>query len=545
MAKVLVTYWRSDEISANATLNFWDGFFTELCKAGNDVLAINNSFYGIWTSNTTDNTTIESYLLEQVDSFSPDVIIAFNNRILNSIVKKYPDIPLVIYDGDELKFFSDLDGIKKNIGRYKIFTLSKNFINDYLNFGFKKDQIFFMPTATAVHADSTVEQKMNISFLGQRRWYLNNYVSQAIRDGRDMESFYAAYLEHLKTGNFEYAQLFKKNDRLKSETAYSDSDLWPLFDDTYLVLANLLDLGLTLGGHEGGWRDIVDFIPQLATVHKLDRIFTLKENEDFYNSSILSLSPIHPQARGKAYSWRSYDIMASNACLVSSYSSELRELTESSVNLPMYNSPAEARELCIKLLNDTNQRNDIVQASQEFIEKNCRWIQRFKDMEQILGIPLINKEKPGKLIKLPVTIPEEYVKAHKNDLFFAAAVKMCEILDIDQEIRKVNKIKLFAFLCFIFSKKVFQLYEKLANKIKHSLFSNFLIFCLVAILVLYKFDFNFISQNFLTKEILLNIGIIVSITGTVILLLAYLCTPLLCVLKLAKKILKKVVEKLK
>ena len=130
-------------------------------------------------------------------------------------------------------------------------------------------------------------------------------------------------------------------------------------------------------------------------------------------------------------------------------------------------------------------------------------------------------------------------------MFFAAAVKMCEILDIDQEIRKVNKIKLFAFLCFIFSKKVFQLYEKLANKIKHSLFSNFLIFCLVAILVLYKFDFNFISQNFLTKEILLNIGIIVSITGTVILLLAYLCTPLLCVLKLAKKILKKVVEKLK
>ena len=33
------------------------------------------------------------------------LIIAFNNRILQSIVDKYKDIPIVLYDGDELKFF--------------------------------------------------------------------------------------------------------------------------------------------------------------------------------------------------------------------------------------------------------------------------------------------------------------------------------------------------------------------------------------------------------------------------------------------------------
>lgn len=403
MAKILVSYWRSDEISAGATLNFWDGLFKALQECGNDVLVINNSFYGIWTSNTTDNPLIESYLMSEVKKFDPDLIIAFNNRILQKIVDWF-DGPVVLYDGDELKFFSDLDTIHKNIDRYKLFSIVDGWRSDYLDFGFRDDQIFYMPPGTKVTKDPSVEQKMNISFLGQRRYYLNNRVRDSIIQGKDLDILYNSYLDHLKTKNYDYTKLVRKNGALLSDSTYSDADLWPMFDDSYLVFASVLDLGLHLGGHEGRWREIADFIPQIAATHSTGRVFTLEENEYFYNSSKISLNINHPQGRGNGFSWRCWDVMASNACLVSSDSSELKRLTEKHVKIPVFTSPAEAREICKDLLDHPEKREEIVRLSQDFIDKNCRWEMRFKEMEELLGIKLIQKEHKGTIKKLkPIT----------------------------------------------------------------------------------------------------------------------------------------------
>ena len=109
---------------------------------------------------------------------------------------------------------------------------------------------------------------------------------------------------------------------------------------------------------------------------------------------------MHPQAQGKGYSWRCYDIMASNACLVSSFSSELKAKTKGFVDLPMFNTPQEAREICKELLKDKSKREYLVAASQDFIEKNGRWIDRIREMEQILEITLITNAKKGSIKKL-------------------------------------------------------------------------------------------------------------------------------------------------
>ena len=533
MARILVSYWRSDEISANATLNFWDGFFKELCDAGNDVLAINNSFYNIWTSNKTDDPAIEAFIHDQVDSFRPELIITFNNRILQSVVDKYKDIPVVIYDGDELRFFSDLDTIRRDIKKYKIFSIVKSWRQNYLNFGFKDDQIYYMPSGTALKFDQNVKQYMNISFLGQRRWYLSSAVQQAIKDGRDLHAFYKSYLEYLKTGSFDYESLFLKNGGLQSETHYSDSDLWPLFDDAYLVLAHLLDLGLHIGGHEGKWRDIVEFIPQLATTHSQARIFTLEENQLFYNSSILSLSPMHPQAHGTGFSWRCFDVMASNACLISSYSSELKDSTSSTVNLPMYKSPAEAREICIDLLNNEEKRKEIVVASHEYVEKNCRWYNRFVEMEQILGLNLVNKGIKGKFIKLPATIPEGYTRrTNKTTTEFT-------IVDVEQEAKKNFFYKGVIYCC----KKFFKLYEKISCKIRSKKFSEFMFFSFISLGIFYLFNSYLFDEKFVEDNLIIQPAFYLFIFWFVCLFISFMYYPLRIILRFFVRLLKKVVRK--
>ena len=183
MARVLISYYRSDELSAGTTLCFYESLFHELKKYGNDVLAINMAYYGIFNPNVTKNGAFESYLVQEAVKFSPEVIIAFNHHILRAILKVL-DVPVVIYDGDELRFFADLDIIKKDISRYKIFSIVKDWRQSYLDFGFRDNQVFYMPPGTAIVGDKDVKQDKPISFLGQRRYFLSTKLNECNYDHR-------------------------------------------------------------------------------------------------------------------------------------------------------------------------------------------------------------------------------------------------------------------------------------------------------------------------------------------------------------------------
>jgi len=52
----------------------------------------------------------------------------------------------------------------------------------------------------------------------------------------------------------------------------------------------------------------------------------------------------------------------------------------------------ETRDICKKLLSDDIWRNEIVQASKKFIDKNCRWHHRFKKMEEAINVPILRKK---------------------------------------------------------------------------------------------------------------------------------------------------------
>lgn len=393
MARIIVSYYKVQEVSIRTPLCFWDGFVKELKNAGNDVFVINTAYFNPYSINEIRNAQLNFHLLEKAKAFDPELIITFNHRIPKSFLDAF-DVPIVIWDGDELSFFCDHDYIRKNIERYKIFSISRGWLQDYRDFGFASNQIFYVPQATAVQKQN-IRQTMNVSFLGIRHFHNAKYAAM-IRTKKYGNRFYSLVEEFLNTGNYDYKYLFDKYFEDDFPDLYMGlRDLYPLFDYRWLVLANMLDLGLTICGHESRWEDVAEFMPQIAAAYNPRRIWTLEENNWFYNSSKVSMCPVTAQARGSAFSWRVFDIMASNACLLISEASDLRGMTKDYLDIPMYRTPWEARDLCKKMLEDDAFRTEIVTACQRYVNENARWIHRFADMQQITGIRVINANTDG------------------------------------------------------------------------------------------------------------------------------------------------------
>ena len=394
MARILISYYKIQEVPLNKINCMWDGLFQELKNNGNDVFVINTAYFNKYTCNKVKNKTLDSYILSKAKDFDPELIIAFNHKIPQCVLDNFQDVPIVIWDGDELSYFSGLDHIKENISRYKIFSIVKEWEQNYLEFGFDKTQIHMMPVATSIKA-MDIPQTINISFLGAFH-HASGKINPILRSNTYEEVLPKIIEEYLNGNNYNYEGMFRKYlkedfDKLNLK----EVDLYPLFNLRLITLTNLLDLGLQINGDR--FNLITSVLPQLCAVYNSKNIWTYAENERYFNSSKISINPIHPQAKGSGFSWRVFDIMASNACLVCENSSDLRELTKNYVDIPMYKTPWEAREICKELLADDKARKEIVLASQKYINENARWKHRFKDMENILNIKLINLESQGSL----------------------------------------------------------------------------------------------------------------------------------------------------
>lgn len=427
MARIIISYYWKSPDTYKGTHNFFDGLAKALQNNGNDVLIMNASQFNGYTSNTVNAPDIDKIILDKAKEFNPELIIAFNHRIPQCILDNFKDIPTVIYDGDELNYFCDLDYIKENIKRYTVFSIVKDWEKDYLDFGFDKKQIHYMPAATAITAKN-IPQDKNISFIGSIH-YAKPKLIKMIKKGEYNDKFSGIIQEYLNSDNkYDYEKLSRKYlGETYDESELTLTDLYPIFNFRIITLINLIDLGLHLRGPQ--WNKLTEICPQLVACWNKDIVYTLDENEDFYNSSKISLAPIHPQARGVGFPWRVFDVMASNACLVCEQSSDLKELTKNYLDIPTFNTPWEARDICKELLKDNKARKEIVTASQKYVNENARWEHRFKEMENILDIKLLNSTEKGRLINLSEdedfaqTCNDYRKKAFKNRLSFRNKIR--------------------------------------------------------------------------------------------------------------------------
>jgi len=412
MANILITYFKIQEIGMGKTLAFWDGLFQELKNNGNNLFVINTAYFNDYHNNIVKNKKLDNLILDRVAQFKPELIITFNHRIPYCLLEKYKDVPTIIWDGDELKYFCDLNYIKNNIERYKIFSIVDAWKEDYLNFGFKESQIYQMPPATAIYKED-IEQDVPVSFLGGIH-YDNRKIKNLIKSHKYEDQFFNIQQEFLHNNTYDFEGLFKKYFKEDYEKlGLCKFDLYTFFNYRWLTLSNLLDLGLKISGLR--WDEVVNVMPQLVTAFYKENVWSLKDNQDFYNRSKISVSPIHPQAQGSGFPWRIYDVMASNACLVSEYSSDLIELTRNYVEIPMFHTPWQAREICQDLLKDEKARKEIVTASQKYVDNNARWIHRFKRIEEIMNIKIINENQTGTYINIDTDIEfQNLISQQKN-----------------------------------------------------------------------------------------------------------------------------------
>ena len=385
MARILITFYQVPMLNeVENIICFYEGFVNTLRDCGNDVVILNTAFF----SEKHD----ESFLISEVQKYDPDLILTFNNQIFESIYK-ITNCNIVMFDADGVEFFAYKELINVNKDRIKFVTGFEEFVSVYKNeFDLKHDDICVIPNATAVCAKNLIIDK-NISFIGS----FFNYDS--LLDKHTNKKLYGEYLN------------FISGDK---QTKLSRIDTYTAFDIRNIVLISLLDLGLNIYGLKK-WKKFERYVPQMAYAFNEESIFSLKHNSDIYNSSKICLSISHAQTERKAFPWRCFDIMASNGCLVSSYSSELKNLTKGYVDIPMYNTHREAYDICEKLLKDEVWRKEIVASSQEYVQKNARWEHRFKILEKFVGIKLLNSNMEKGEIKF-IKTPDENLKTPDENL---------------------------------------------------------------------------------------------------------------------------------
>ncbi len=380
---------------------YYDQFTTALQEAGNDVLVMTSDkiIRNGWSSNEHFTNVDEDKLDEYIKNFNPDLVIAANNVLYNR-VPKILDCPIVIFGADKAIGFADKENIRKNANRYfyiyETVDCGKQ-IKDLFNP--QESRMIMMPTATNLRAEP-LAQDANISFIGTNFNFTYKFKDYFLHNKdkdlpKKFKQFYDLYKANPRLGSKKILeQLNFKKDFLEN---ILDLDLLNLISGNKRTqtLAAVADLGLELYGHDS-WVDVVDYSFDLMLSYKKEKIITAKQNQDLYNRSKIAINLSHEQALDN-FSWRVRDIMATNACLVSDYRKNLEVYFGKYVKIPTFTNAFEARQLCQKLLQDEVWRKEIVQGCQLAIEKEHRFCYRLRDMEEAIGIKLINDKKNGSI----------------------------------------------------------------------------------------------------------------------------------------------------
>ena len=389
---------------------YYDQFTKALEEAGNEVLVMTSDriIRNGWSSNNHFSDVDEVKLDEYIKNFAPDLVIAANNVLYNH-VPKILDCPIVVFGADKAVGFADKDDLRKNANRYHFIYETPDCgkqIEDL--FSPKSSRMIMMPTATNIRAES-LEQSTNISFIGTNFNFTHKFKEHFLKESdqkltEKFRQFYDLYKNNSRdgiVGNLD--KLGFKQDVVEK---IGDLDLLNIMSGNKRVqtLAAIADLGLELYGHDN-WIDVVDFSFELMLSYKREKIVTAKQNQDLYNRSKIAINLSHEQALDN-FSWRVRDIMASNACLVSDYRKNLEVYFGKYVKIPTFNNAFEARDLCQKLLKDESWRSEIVKGCQLAIEEEHRFSYRLRDMEQALGVKLLNDGRDGSITFLN---PDDFI----------------------------------------------------------------------------------------------------------------------------------------
>lgn len=395
-----------DEITPQIVCNY-EAFSTELKKIGNNVKIINTNYIkDYWESKISKlNKTGADKFLCELKKFNPDLIFAFNNQVFLELFQT-TSCPICCMDADSIDLFPNKDFIKQYNDRYFLITSYSGWEDSsYSSLGIKPSRVGKIHSATAIKREDLMKDK-NISFIGSVFAFPFRNIIEKIPDKQKFINDIQKYFLN------PYEESSSFIDKYTKELDTDCFGIYSLVDPRLNTLHSILDLGLTVYGIN--WQFAPDTLYLLRLVYDKTPKYSLKHNQDVYNSSKINFSVSHPQCKGYTYPWRTFDIMASSGLLISSYSKLLEEQTKGYVDIPMYKSPWEARELCKYALNNPSWAKDIIAASNEFVEKFGRWRDNFEKIESLVGVKLINEESVESNTYEIVQIDKKFIKKEQK-----------------------------------------------------------------------------------------------------------------------------------
>ncbi len=317
MANILISF--SQEIVGNNKRNlvcFYESLASELTRFGNKVLLLNLKHLKAHYNSPT--VSIPQKIDPVIKQFQPDLIIAFNNQVFESLIEA-TSCPIVIFDADSIALFSNKDLVAKHLERYHMVTLYEGWENLYKELNIPKNRVYTLRPATSIKSEPLVKDK-DISFIGSNFGHLTQDLVNYLGINQNAKAVYQAILYSWQHNEYDYEKCLSK---FCGNHDFSAADIYTIFDSRKLVLSSLLDLGINLYG--AGWERTLVENSHLAIAFDTTPTFSVTHNQNVYNSSKICLSISHPQTRGYAFPWRIYDIMASNGLLISSYSKLLQQ----------------------------------------------------------------------------------------------------------------------------------------------------------------------------------------------------------------------------
>lgn len=401
MAKIFISFFDgiSDPLNPNAMSCHYESVLKGFKDSGNDILYFNHK---IWGKNFGK---APKKFINEIKKFNPDLIILFDNRCYED-VSDYFYCPIIIWEADSYLYFSNQEKIKKNPDRFYYIvgqTILEKKIKDYFNIK-NKNQIYYLPSATSIIAEN-IPQTTNISFIGTK-FYAPDIISEFMHkkpNNNEINQF-KKILEYIEKFPFSSDDDILNKFKISSNKIKKNFSVKSIVDvlsvkNRIQTLSTVADLGLDLYGNENWLNDLTQE-PNLVMSYKNKLIYTIKENQQIYNSSKISININHAQAQ-TGFSWRVCDIMASNACLVTQYKKDINYLFPK-IKIPTYTNRYEAHEVCKKILKNNNLRREIVLACQQEIDKNYRFYHRIKELEEIIKISLVKNGSSGKITRLQI-----------------------------------------------------------------------------------------------------------------------------------------------
>jgi hypothetical protein len=277
-----------------------------------------------------------------------------------------------------------------------------------------KNKVFFFPFCTDLEdfvGGSIASQDINISFVGT--FFYCGQLTEILKA--------YSYSSRLTQGIIELALRVEQDYDLDFEFHLKQCDVECVLTDFNLdlykfkgLLANAIslnkriqtldaisDLGLRLYGTEN-WRNVSQYSLALLSCYQFnDFIKTRAQLVLLYQRSKIAVNVSHHQAvNGLPY--RIYDIMASNALLITEYreDSDLFRLFGKDMPIPMYRSPLELHELCQYYLENESERIAIVRKCNNLVSQGFLFQDRVKDFFTMTGMPV--PEGVGEVVKINV-----------------------------------------------------------------------------------------------------------------------------------------------